>query len=194
MTGNKSYKREQVVRIINSVLGKIKSPQESTHEFLMHELTELKSIIDNLREQLNAVQAGDISRHHIPAAADELDAVVSATENATVVIMESCENILDTMRNENKDLYGRIEMHIVKIFEACTFQDVTGQRIKKVTQSLRQIDIKTSSILKAIESELVELEHSGAPESSNSLLNGPALPQNAVSQDAIDQLLAEFDK
>ena len=35
------------------------------------------------------------------------------------------------------------EKNIVQIFEACTFQDVTGQRIRKVVGSLKAIDEKT---------------------------------------------------
>lgn len=195
MSGN-TYKRDQVVGIINSVLGKIKSPLDVPHDMLGRELMELKEIIENLRNQLHSTRASDISQTHIPAATDELDAVVGTTEKATQTIMESCETILECMKGEKPEIFQQVETAVVKIFEACTFQDITGQRIKKVVSCLKQIDEKTSSILKAMDMEL-GTGHGDQSTSSGekvvSLLNGPALPQNAVTQDDIDKLLAEFD-
>lgn len=190
-----TYKRDQVVGIINSVLGKIKSPQDLSHDTLARELTDLKDIIENLRNQLHATQAGDINKTHIPSATDELDAVVGTTEQATQTIMESCEKILGVIKGEKPDA-AQIEGCVIQIFEACTFQDITGQRIKKVVNCLKQIETKTSSILKALEGELGDIRGKGSQDAGEkvvSLLNGPALPQNAVSQEDIDKLLAEFD-
>lgn len=192
---NKVYKRDQVVGIINSVLGKIQAPEPSSHDALSRELLELKGIIESLRDQLHAAQPADIGQTHIPSANDELDAIIEATEQATVTIMESCENVLDAMKTAPPELCQQVENHVVKIFEACTFQDITGQRIKKVTNSLKQIDSKISSVLAALEGELIDTggQKKVPDDKVVSLLNGPALPQNAVSQDDIDKLLAEFD-
>lgn len=188
-----TYKRDQVIGIINSVLGKIKTPIES-HDSLTRELVELKEIIESLRKQLYATKVSDIGEMHIPTATDELDAVVGTTEHATQSIMEACETILEIMKNEDLGIFKQVETCVVKIFEACTFQDITGQRIKKVIGCLKDIDAKTSSILSAIQGELGDIQ-AQETESSKivSLLNGPALPQNAVTQDDIDKLLAEFD-
>lgn len=191
-----TYKRDQVVNIINSVLGKIKSPLDVPHESLTRELTELKDIIENLRNQLHTTQAADIGKTHIPTATDELDAVVGTTETATNTIMGSCEQILEIMKGQNQAVFQQVEACVVKIFEACTFQDITGQRIRKVVNCLKQIDAKTASILKALEGELGISQASQSDSGGEkvvSLLNGPALPQNAVTQDDIDKLLAEFD-
>lgn len=190
---SKVYKRDQVVGIINSVLGKIKTPGAASHEALSHELCELKEIIENLRNQLHTAQPSDIGQTHIPSAKDELDAIIGATEQATVTIMESCENILSTMKTSPAELLQHVESYVVKIFEACTFQDITGQRIKKVTTSLKLIDTKISSVLLALEGEILDSGTVKDTENVVNLLNGPALPQNAVSQDDIDKLLAEFD-
>ncbi len=196
MTANATYKRDQVVGIINSVLGKIQTPHDGSHEALGRELTELKNIIENLRSQLHATQAADIGNTHIPTATDELDAVVGTTEQATQSIMDSCEKVLEIMKGEKPEVFQQVEACVVKIFEACTFQDITGQRIKKVVTCLKQIEAKTTSVLKVLEGELGDMHGKSGDNSSStvvSLLNGPALPQNAVTQDDIDKLLAEFD-
>lgn len=195
-----SYQREQVVDIINSVIGRLQAPSSLCRDTTLNkELVELKGIIDDLRRQLHAVQPGDISRMHIPSAADELDAVVGATEQATVTIMDCCEEVLKITKDASPDLSRMVEESVVRIFEACTFQDITGQRIRKVTNSLKAIDHKIKSVLSVMEGQLLDTtENTVALASSKevtpaSLLNGPALPANAVSQDDIDKLLAEFD-
>lgn len=194
MTSNATYNPHQVIGIINSVLGKIKTPAGAANKDLSHELLELKKTIESLHSQLASMQPDGLSRDKIPDAASELDAVVGATEKATETIMENCEKIIEATKDSPPDLFQQVETHIVKIFEACTFQDIVGQRIKKVMTCLKEIDAKTASVLKALQQE-----DGATPAAANtsekvvSLLNGPALPQNAITQDDIDKLLAEFD-
>jgi chemotaxis protein CheZ len=196
-----SYGREQVVDIINSVLCKIRAPNEISRDNLMQELTELKEIIENLRNQLQATQPGDIRNTHIPSASDELNAIVTTTEEATETIMESCESIMESAKDSDEEIQQKIEGFIVKIYEACTFQDLTGQRIKKVSTSLFQIDEKVSAIINMLHGSLnIKHDESPAPatriakiDNHDSLLNGPALPQNAVTQDDIDKILAQLN-
>lgn len=184
---DKTYKRDQVVEIIGSVLGRMHAPE---HAQLGRDLSELRTAIEGFLAQMQDARPADIRRTHIPAAQDELDAVVSATEQATVAIMAACEDILGAVKTAPEGVARAVEAAAVRIFEACTFQDITGQRIRKVTGSLRQIDAKISSILAAIGGEAAQPSPSPA---AGGLLNGPALPQNAVSQDEIDRLLAAFD-
>lgn len=194
MTNNATYNPHQVIGIINSVLGKIKTPAGAANKDLSQELLELKKTIENLHNQLMAMQPDGLSREKIPDATSELDAVVGATEKATETIMENCEKIIEATKDSAPDLFQQVETHVVKIFEACTFQDIVGQRIKKVMGCLKEIDAKTASVLKALQQE-----DTATPAAANtsekvvSLLNGPALPQNAITQDDIDKLLAEFD-
>ena len=59
---------------------------------------------------------------------------------------------------------------------------------------LKEIDAKTASVLKALQQEdTTTPAAANTSEKVVSLLNGPALPQNAITQDDIDKLLAEFD-
>jgi len=75
-------------------------------------------------------------------AAAELGAVVSDTEQATNGIMNNVERIEDIIGEVLAVLpagFGATRLidardHIVKIYEACNFQDITGQRINKVVR------------------------------------------------------------
>lgn len=72
----------------------------------------------------------------------ELEAVVMATEAAANTIMEAAEAIQDWIQGGRHDA-GAIESLAAKvnaIFEACSFQDVTGQRIRRAIQHLQQVE------------------------------------------------------
>lgn len=72
----------------------------------------------------------------------ELEAVVLATEAAANTIMEAAEAIQDWIVGGARDpdaietLAGKVN----SIFEACSFQDVTGQRIRRAIQHLHQVE------------------------------------------------------
>jgi chemotaxis protein CheZ len=92
-----SYERAEVVKIINDVLEKVKvDDRNSAHgsnSEIVAELTNLKSVIEETKDEVARLGATDINSTHIPTATDELDAVVGATEVATGTIMDACEAI-----------------------------------------------------------------------------------------------------
>ena len=78
-----------------------------------------------------------------------------------------------------------IQAAVTRIYEACTFQDIAGQRIAKVIKTLKMIDAKITGLINnAMPGEVRE----ESPEEGQGLLNGPAL-HNGLSQDDIDRLL-----
>ncbi|HEY4251630.1 MAG TPA: hypothetical protein VGM87_10530 [Roseomonas sp.] len=73
----------------------------------------------------------------------ELEAVVQATEAAADRILGAAESISDSLREAqhgSRDSIGRIEDQVNVIFEACSFQDITGQRIRRAIRHLRQVE------------------------------------------------------
>ena len=72
----------------------------------------------------------------------ELEAVVQATEKAANQIMEAAEAIGACIEQARDDptaveaITGRLNA----IFEACTFQDVTGQRIRRAIDHLQRVE------------------------------------------------------
>jgi chemotaxis protein CheZ len=84
---------------------------------------------------------------------------------------------------------------VTKILEACSFQDITGQRITKVVKSLKTIDEKVSRLLEILEDKIPGLPVSEEQDNRSAdakLMNGPAAPDKAVSQADIDKLLADL--
>jgi chemotaxis protein CheZ len=192
-----SYEREQVIEIINSVIAKVEGTGGARLS-IFQQLKDLQSIIEEARSDIGAARASDISGKHIPTATDELDAVVEATAEATGKIMDSCDIIVEKA-SEAGDAGAVITDEVMKVYEACSFQDITGQRITKVVSTLKTIEEKVQAIMGAVGDTLPV--HEGAEEGEEEdtrvgderLLNGPQMADTAISQDEIDKLLADFD-
>jgi chemotaxis protein CheZ len=162
---------------------------------LYAELDELAGYISHARQEIAAIRPRDISATHIPAATDELDAVVGATEEATNKIMDVCDEMTAIAGECAPEINEKLVACTTKIYEACNFQDITGQRITKVVQTLKHIDNKVAALLKALGEEINRGDGNAAADPAPSdpekaLLNGPQLPQNAIGQDDIDRLLS----
>ncbi len=77
--------------------------------------------------------------------ADELDAVTAGTAQATQKILAAAEEIDQLADNLSAALKGRLEQElaqdiadsVLRIFEACNFQDLIGQRVAKVMKTLK---------------------------------------------------------
>jgi chemotaxis protein CheZ len=100
----------------------------------------LSGQIARIHEQIVAVVAA-------PAAATrnsglELEAVVQTTEAAAERIMEAAEGIGEWLRTGRRDADSleAVGEKVNAIFEACTFQDVTGQRIRRAIERLQQVE------------------------------------------------------
>lgn len=193
------YGRDQVVKIINSVISKVEGHEGLSREGVFKELSDLKQIIEDARNNIGSAKPHEIKDEHIPTATDELDEVVKATATATGAIMDACEVIEEKAGAIGGDDGGAIGAEVTKIYEACSFQDITGQRITNVISSIRSIEQKVDQLLSAIGGEATGDSQdiaSGADDSAQGdedLLNGPQMPDQAISQDDIDKLLAEFD-
>jgi len=193
---NKSFEKDQVIKIINSVLSKVEGTEDETTLTVFKELQELQSIIEEARKDIGSTRPGDISDKHIPTATDELDAIVEATAEATGTIMDAAEVVMEKAGEVGGDNGDAITNETMKIFEACSFQDITGQRITNVVKTLKTIEEKVAKMMDIL-SVRMPSDGEAAPEEDTrtedeKLLNGPQLPGNAISQDDIDKLLEDF--
>lgn len=190
--------KDKVVKIINSVISKVENAEDEHRKNIFHELKALQKIIDEARHEIGAMRPTDIKDKHIPTATDELDAVVESTAEATNTIMDACDVIMEKAMAAGGENGDAITNEVTKVYEACSFQDITGQRITKVVTTLREIESKVHSLVKVLSEKLpVEQQEGDSGEEEKAgdaaLLNGPQMPANAISQDDIDALLADFD-
>jgi chemotaxis protein CheZ len=81
------------------------------------------------------------------------------------------------------------------IFEACSFQDLTGQRIAKVVETLEHIESRVARFATAVRVEeaavlMSERELAEVERKRRLLLHGPQAEGKGIGQNDIDQLFA----
>jgi chemotaxis protein CheZ len=114
----------------------------------LHASSELADMTEaRLMGQLAAVHEQIARLIAIPAASTrssgvELEAVVQATEAAATTILEAAEAIQAWIDGGSRDpdAIRSLASRVGAIFEACSFQDITGQRIRRAIQHLEQVE------------------------------------------------------
>ncbi|NKE43288.1 hypothetical protein HB662_00760 [Roseomonas frigidaquae] len=157
---------------------------DATVGSLMAELEALGRIIADARLEVAALKADDIDAPDIPAATDELAAIVSHTAQATHEILDSCESLTNISDQLEQQHAQPLQHAITRIYEACSFQDITGQRIAKVVAALQAVERRIAGARQSMETR-PPVVSATQPES---LLNGPQMPGAGISQSAIDAL------
>lgn len=158
---------------------------------LYRDCCELTKFIAHAREEIAAIGSQNLTRMKLPRAGQELDAIVKMTEEATNVIMESTEEIMAT-ENADAAVQNQIQDACLRIFEACSFQDITGQRVSKVVQTLATIEERLNGLQKTWGTDMPDMPEIAepAPSGEAALLNGPALAGEGIDQSAVDALLS----
>lgn len=199
LVSEETYSRDQVIDLVDQVLKNVEGSNNDESEngtaSILAELASLKQIIESAKKGLSVSGAEDIQVRHIPTATDELDAVNGTIEQAAGAIMDACEEIQSIAKAEvSDDICAKIDEKVTTIFEACSFQDISGQRITKVVSTLQEIDTKISELLGNYSADpLAKTEKTPDVNDPDSLLNGPQLAKDAPSQEDIDSILAQFD-
>jgi len=178
------------------------------HRRDMQEALRLKVELDTIYEAINRTKREIATLRHagaqgqeITRVTDELGAIVLGTESATNSILAAAERIDDLSSNlssrltgSDQDIAREILDHVISIFEACNFQDITGQRVSKVVNAMRFVEERVHHMIDiwgGLESfKDVETVDASKRQGDEALLNGPALASDKgiTSQDAIDAL------
>ena len=111
---------------------------------VFRELKEIGQHIKTLRQEISALKPGEMHRKSIPAAGHELDEVVHATESASNRILECAEEVMAANSSDVERYKAFVQERMLSVFEACSFQDLTGQRIAKVIETLKQIESRVA--------------------------------------------------
>jgi chemotaxis protein CheZ len=186
---------DPVEAAVRTVLESLSGDLTAREAALLAELEALGREVARAKSEIAAMQVEDITASHIPAATDELDAVVAHTASATNEILDSCEVLEGLQPRLSPEDASALGGAVTRIYEACSFQDITGQRIGKVVNALKAIERRVGAVTTTFG------QRAGAPPEpadsprteGEALANGPQLPAAAASQEEIDRLLASLD-
>ncbi|GER08133.1 hypothetical protein JCM17843_24430 [Kordiimonadales bacterium JCM 17843] len=164
------------------------------------EVREILDFIARARDELSSMRPKTMTDKHIATARDELDAVVAHTEEAASRIMDAADSLGEIAGDVEGPNGEKLFTLSTEIFEASSFQDITGQRVSKVVSVLRHIEDRLSALALAIGDTVVHedederiFDEGGEVVNEEALKHGPQLNGKGNSQDDIDALLASFD-
>ena len=178
-------------RAMDDELGPVSSfVSAREHERLLTEVRTLANQIDCMRRDIAVLGADEALKSHVSVATDELDAVIVDTAQATETILDVCETLDSINLPEARD---QVSAATARIYEACSFQDITGQRVCKVVLTLKSIETRIAEILDDFcggASRTVDPD--SLPGGAGELLSGPQPPGRAMNQCAVDALLDDL--
>jgi chemotaxis protein CheZ len=190
-------------RALEDILAKVKSEEPASRLKLYQQLLSLATYIEMARQDVAAIRPTEIQASKIPAVTDDLDAIVAHTEEATSVILDAAEQLEKVSSRLDGESRTVVTDAVTRIYEACNFQDLTGQRITRVVKAVKDIEVKVDALVAALHDQLglsaeelasVSLirETAGKIKAAKSveadLLNGPQNGASAKSQEEIDRL------
>jgi chemotaxis protein CheZ len=171
-------------------------------EKLKVELDLIYDAINRTKREIAVLHGKSFSGEEMARVNGELGAVVGGTEEATQQILEAAESIDQAATaltkvnspDQQKLLSEEIQERVVSIFEACNFQDLTGQRINKVMTTMKFIE-NHITVMMDIWGGVDAIKAHAPPsvderEGDAKLLNGPKLDgdDGHASQNDIDAL------
>lgn len=144
------------------------------------------------REMLALSSDTHTNKQAISDASLHLDTVVKSTETATNSVMDAASAIAAISEEIGGEKGQALQDICTGLYEACNFQDLVSQRVVKVTKLIRVLEDHIANLLKLFAISEDALGHAATSNreqlGDRALLNGPALPNNSVSQDDIDAL------
>ena len=159
---------------------------------LKAEMEAIQSAISETKRQVVSLHAAAPRAIKVNHAAGELGAVVIDTEGATHNILAAAEKIemlagviqSETTAQAMKQRAGDIAGVVMQIYEACNFQDLTGQRITRVCETLNFIESRVDrmaeiwggldSLSSVMEQEMEALNAEHRALGTHALAAGPA--------------------
>jgi chemotaxis protein CheZ len=177
--------QQAITATIRAEMGDLRSFVDRRIAELSTEIHATVDLLDfsetNLSGQLKGIKEQIAGLTATPAIATrnsglELEAVVQATEAAANRIMEAAEAIGDWLRDGKNGpaAVQAVSEKVNAIFEACSFQDLTSQRIRRAIQHLQDVETMLTDMV---------------PEGASAAQDEPAVADNPdLQQDAVDSI------
>ena len=168
---------------------------------LREEVNNLMRYVERLHQELaDVVKKEGGEKTSFQSMSDQLDEIITSTDAASNTILESGEVIADLgaklgeelSEEKRSELSADVVARALDIMEACSFQDLTGQRATKILRSLRFVEERVSAMVEVCGTEIISqlseeiVADQDPPEDVE--MHGPALAGEAISQAEIDAL------
>lgn len=166
---------------------------------LKSELLSLQQMTQRIRQEIDVIRNPSDETDHFQNISEQLNAIVQATEKATDTIMGAVENSDENIvklrsivigNADAEEILNKMAVSSQLIFEACGFQDITGQRANIITTSLGYVEERINSIAALLDGKTIDDTRTDVSDKTEDekLLNGPQLEGKDLMQSDIDAL------
>jgi chemotaxis protein CheZ len=174
---------------------------DATIQRLEHELALVRATIARNKQDLAAL-IGERKDRRMARAAGELGAAVDAMEKATQKILTATEGIDDSAKSlgsalkhaHERGLAQDIQEHAARIYAACNFQDLAGQRIAKVITTMTVVEEQIAAMIERCNGfgRPSDAPAAAKPAAGHRLVQGPKLDGDSghAEQSAIDAMFS----
>jgi len=154
---------------------------------LRAELADMANAIARTKNEIASIRPDDAQGGRIMEATEQLDSVLKTTERATSDILAAAEQVQEvawTMREQGmeSEFCDRLDSYATEIYTACSFQDLTGQRTRKIIHVLRYLEARIQA--------MSGMWGAAAPATSaTAMATEPTPASSDLSQHDLDRLL-----
>ena len=160
------------------------------------DLVEMSKAIARTKTEIASIKPDADDHGKFGEASEELDSVVQATETATSDILACAERIQEmawTLREQGveSEVCDLLDANATAVYTACSFQDLTGQRTRKVIQVLHYLEDRINAMIGiwGLDGAMAAEAAEKRAVDDRSLLNGPAKPGHGLDQADVDMVM-----
>jgi hypothetical protein len=173
---------------------------DSTLGAIQHEIIGLFENIQKIKSELASIHHPEREPNLLDTVADQLNAIAEETTTATDEIMSATEEIqvingkllAEIKFGGAQPMFLEIEGNLNRVMNACSFHDITGQRISKIVNTINIVEGTLNSLVVILGKDGL----SALPMQAKSVnrydgdleLEGPQIGGPEFSQDDIDKL------
>jgi chemotaxis protein CheZ len=188
---------EDVGALFQGIASSLPAEGNELDTILQREIVKIADYIAKAKQEISSMSpAVADGQKNIGQAGIELDEVIQATEKAANEIMDAAEIIMSHAGSIKDAAASKaVNAAVENIFNACNFQDLTSQRIRKVIKTLEFLDYKVNRILEFVNGSVTSMDMTPEEEArfvdkrpDADLCNGPQAAGVAPSQSDIDDL------
>src|SRR5262249_40333728 len=157
------------------------------------DLVEMAKAIARTKAEIAAIKPDVEQAGKFGEATEELGSIVGATEAATSDILAAAEQVQEvawTLREQGLDpeVCDLLDAKATAVYTACSFQDLTGQRTRKVIQVLRYLEGRINAMIDiwGLDSTMAAEAAETARAREAAMVSGPARPGHGLDQADVD--------
>ncbi len=162
-------------------------------EALSREIESVARYVASLKREIGALRPNEIYRERLPKAHGDLASIKETTASSVNTIINAAESILASKESSLEGYRANVEHKVIEIVEACSFQDITGQRVARVDELVGQMERRLQRFALAVNAAdscgVYDREAIMRDARRDILIvEGPQDAAEAVDQNAIDKL------